>query len=86
MKFKTKGKGSTMLTSGLSMSDPFFGSMSFSIELSVTLISLKAYCETNADETASPNIENPIVPEIPLSTTSNANTSDNSNVVQGKVL
>ena len=81
-KFQTKGKGNTMLTSGLSMSDPFFGSISFSLELSVTLISLKAYSDTHATETAPPNATD----GSPLGTTTVVTPSANSNIVQGRVL
>lgn len=82
-KFQTKGKGNTMLTSGLSMSDPFFGSISFSLELSVTLISLKAYCDTQATVTAPLNTTNAI-DGSPLG--ADATPSPNSNIVPGRVL
>ena len=84
-KFQTKGKGVTMLTSGLSMSDPFFGSISFSLELSVTLVSMKAYCEKQAttETTSPPNAANNAILGYPTSTPT---APTDSNVVEGKVL
>ena len=82
-----------MLTSGLSMSDPFFGSVSFSLELSVSVESLKAYCDSNAVAVAavvtSPNASDPLVHSTAATATATAvanHTATNSNVVQGKVL
>ena len=78
-KFKAKGAGSTMLTSGLSMSDPFFGSVSFSLELSVSVESLKAYCDSNSVAVAavvtSPNASDPLAHSTATTTTTTAATA-----------